>query len=306
MSPRIPALAVTSALAVTLAALIPPHARAAATDWKLPDLEQEAPSGLVLTSGTFGRHRDRYYLGFRSAVRNVGRGPLVIHGRRPSRRTPTMAATQIVQGDAGAKQHVPGVGRMRYVVSPGHRHWHLLTFDRYTLRRVGGGHMQRRGRKTGFCLGDRYRTLAPLAAPASSPPAFTTNCGLGQSGRLTMSEGISVGYGDDYAANLEGQLIALSGMPAGRYVLAHDVNPGHRLRELRYDNNGASLLLSLHWLRGMPSVRVLASCDRSASCTAHKASASRHMIARRDAEPVALATAWQFYCHAASAPPAVG
>jgi hypothetical protein len=25
------------------------------------------------------------------------------------------------------------------------------------------------------------------------------------------------------------------------------------------------------------------------------------MIARRDAEPVALATAWQFYCHAGTA-----
>jgi hypothetical protein len=301
MSPRIPALAVSSAVAIALAALIPAHARAAATEWRLPDLEQEAPSGLVLTSGAFGRHADRYYLGFRSAVRNVGLGPLVIHGRRRSRRTPTMAATQIIQGDTVATRRVLGVGRMRYVVSPGHRHWHLLTFDRYTLRRIGGGHVQRRGRKTGFCLGDRYRTLAPLAAPASPAPAFTSNCGLGQPGRLTMGEGISVGYGDDYAANLEGQLIALSGLPSGRYVLAHDVNPGHGLRELRYDNNGASLLLSLRWLRGMPYVRVLAACDRSVSCSGHNASASRHMIARRDAEPVALATAWQFYCHAGTA-----
>ena len=305
MSPRIPALAVSSALAVALAALSPAHAGAAAPDLRLPDLEQEPPSGLVLTSGAFGRHADRYHLGFRSAVRNVGLGPLVIHGRRPSRRTPTMAATQIIQGDAGATRRVRGVGRMRYVVSPGHRHWHLLTFDRYTLRRVGGGDVLRRGRTAGFCLGDRYRTLAPLAAPASPEPGFTSRCGLGQPGRLTMSEGISVGYGDDYAANLEGQLIELGGLPPGRYVLAHDVNPGHRLRELRYDNNGASLLLSLRWLRGMPSVRVLATCDGSASCSAHEASASGRQNARRGAEPVALATAWQFYCNAA-APPAVG
>jgi hypothetical protein len=305
MSPRIPVLAVSSALAVALAALTPAHAGAAASDLRLPDLEQEPPSGLVLTSRAFGRHADRYYLGFRSAVRNVGLGSLVIHGRRPNRRTPTMAATQIIQGDAGAPRRVRGVGRMRYVVSPGHRHWHLLTFDRYVLRRVGGGDVQRRGRKSGFCLGDRYRTLAPLAAPASPEPGFMSNCGLGQPGRLTMSEGISVGYGDDYAANLEGQLIELGGLPPGRYVLAHDVNPGHRLRELRYDNNGASLLLSLRWLRGMPSVRVLATCERSTSCSAHEASASGQENTRRDAEPVALATAWQFYCHAA-APPAVG
>src|SRR5215218_5243382 len=118
MSPRIPALAACSALAVALAALIPAHAGAAAPGLRLPDLEQEPPSGLVLTSRAFGGHADRYYLGFRSAVRNVGLGSLVIHGRRPSRRTPTMAATQIIQGDAGAPRRVRGVGRMRYVVSP--------------------------------------------------------------------------------------------------------------------------------------------------------------------------------------------
>jgi hypothetical protein len=279
MSPRISGLAAGGALAVALAALIPASAPAATDGWRLPDLEQEPPSGLVLSSDALGGHPDRYYLGFRSAVRNVGLGPLLIHGRRASRRTPAMAATQLIQGDGGAVRRVPGVGRMRYVVSPGHRHWHLLTFDRYTLRRVGGPRVQRRGHKTGFCLGDRYRTLAAVAAPASPTPAFTSNCGLGQPGRLSVSEGISVGYGDDYAANLEGQLIGLSGLPSGRYVLAHEANPGHRLRELRYDNNAASLRLSLRWLKGMPQVRVLSGAAASRSA-------------------VALATAPQFYCHA--------
>src|SRR5215204_3099060 len=106
---------------------------------QLPDLEQEAP-----------------------AVRNVGLGPLVISGRRGSRRTPLMTATQRIQRADGAVDDVAGVGRLRYVVSPGHRHWHLLGFDRYTLRRAGGGRTVRRDRKTGFCLGDRFRTLAPL------------------------------------------------------------------------------------------------------------------------------------------------
>ena len=51
---------------------------------------------------------------------------------------------------------MPGVGKVRYVVSPDHRHWHLLGFDHYALRRPGSRAPVVRDRKTGFCLGDRY------------------------------------------------------------------------------------------------------------------------------------------------------
>jgi hypothetical protein len=299
MSVRLPTMAACCALAI--AVVTPASASAASAALQLPDLEQEAPSGLVLSNGALGGHPGRYYLGFRSAVRNVGSGPLVIRGHRASRRTPTMAATQIIQGEGGALSRVRGVGRMRYVVSPSHRHWHLLTFDRYVLRRVGGRRVKRRDRKTGFCLGDRYRALPPFAGPSPAEPGFTSNCGLLQPGRLSVTEGISVGYGDDYAANLEGQLIGLTGLPGGRYVLTHQVNPARRLRELRYDNNAASLLLSVHWVRGVPSVRVLASCDHSADCPAP--AASRRKLA---GAPVAVEAAQPFYCPLASTRPTAG
>jgi hypothetical protein len=289
-------MTLAAAGAVSLTAVCAAQAGAAPGGLALPDLEQEAPSGLVLSSGALGGHPGRYYLGFRSAVRNVGDGPLIISGRRSSRRTPTMVATQRIQGPDGATQRVRGVGRMRYVVSPSHRHWHLLTFDRYTLRRIGGPRVVRRDRKTGFCLGDRFRSLVPSSGPSSADPAFTSNCGLLQPGRLRVTEGISVGYGDDYAANLEGQLIGLRGLPDGDYVLTHEVNPAHRLRELDYANNAASLRLSLRWRSGEPFVRVLASCEHSASCT--KAGTSRR---RGGGRSVALAAAAAsprlFYCH---------
>src|SRR4051794_9882747 len=110
--------------AVAVAGLLPAGAAAAAPGWRLPDLEQEPPSALVLSSGALAGNRNRYYVGFRSAVRNVGSGPLVIRGRRSSRRTPTMEATQLIHSADGALRRVRGVGEMRYVVSPGHRHWH--------------------------------------------------------------------------------------------------------------------------------------------------------------------------------------
>ena len=79
-------------------------------------------------------------------------------------------------------------------------------------------------------------------------------------------EGISVGYGDDYAANLEGQYLRLTGLAPGRYVLVHRVNADRRLRELRYGNNAASLLLGLRWRKHRPVVRVLRSCPDTARC----------------------------------------
>jgi hypothetical protein len=81
-----------------------------------------------------------------------------------------------------------------------------------------------------------------------------------------MTEGISVGYGDDYSGFLEGQQLSLDGLPTGRYVLVHRVNGDRRLRELSYSNNAASLLLDLHWQRGAPSLDIIATCPDTDRC----------------------------------------
>jgi hypothetical protein len=206
------------------------------------------------------RAAGHYRLGFRSAVRNLGAGPLVITGHRPDRSLDAMVADQVLEQDGGPSRVVGDVGRLRYVVSPDHRHWHLLGFERYTLERPGG-RVVVRDRKTGFCLGDRYQ-----AAASAAPKRYTSRCGLGQPARLGIEEGISVGRGDAYAANLEGQYLPLDGLPAGSYRLVHRVNADGRLREQRADNNASSLRLSLRWRRGVPRIRVLASCPDRADC----------------------------------------
>jgi hypothetical protein len=236
---------------------------------QLPDLDQEAPSSVTVSRSAGGR-KPAYFLGFGAAVSNVGDGPLLIAGHRASRRTSTMVADQVIRSAGGPSELVPGVGRMRYVVSPDHRHWHYLGFDHYELRQEGGGRL-RRDQKTGFCLGDRYSVPRPVLPAASPAPVFTARCGLAQPRRLGVREGISVGFGDYYAGNLEGQYLPLQGLPDGRYTLVHRVNADHRLRELRYDNDAASVLLSLHWQDGMPYVRVLAQCADSARCAAPSA-----------------------------------
>jgi hypothetical protein len=232
---------------------------------RLPDLEQELPSRLVVVPAG-APDQPEYRLGFRSAVRNVGDGPLVIDGHRADAERRTMVADQVVEHQGAPRARVRDVGRLAYVVSPDHRHWHLLGFERYELRRPGSAVAVVGDRKTGFCLGDRYTVVGPSLPHRASHASFRSRCGLEQTQLLGIREGISVGYGDDYAANLEGQYLPLTGVPDGDYVLVHRVNVGRRLHEAAYDNNAASVLIALRRRLGVPYVRVLASCPSSARC----------------------------------------
>jgi hypothetical protein len=271
----LPVLAVLALSAFALV-LIGRASSAAGAPARLPDLVQQ------------------YVLGFRSAVSNIGDGALVIEGHRGGPEVGTMIADQVVDRDGAPKAVIPDVGRLRYVVSPDHRHWHLLGFDRYELRRAGQRVAEVRDQKTGFCLGDRYiesgHALQSAAAPA---PVFTSRCGLGEPQLLGISEGISIGYGDDYAANLEGQYLRLTGLAAGRYVLVHRVNADRRLHETDYGNDAASLLLELRWRDREPLVRVLRQCPGTDRCdrppAAKRASAGRPS-ARSSRAPTATST----------------
>jgi glucose/arabinose dehydrogenase len=267
---------VACSLVAALVTVISVGTRAAAAEQqRLPDLDQMTPDQLVITrAGT--RRKPAYRLGFRSAVSNVGAGPLVITGRRLNPANDEMVADQVVEQDGGRQQVLSDVGRLRYTISPDHRHWHLLGFDRYELRRAndGAGAAAVTDRKTGFCLGDRYQDERRALKAAPARPRYTSRCGLDHPEFFGITEGISVGYGDNYNANLEGQYLPLTGLPAGRYTLVHRANADRRLRELDYTNNAASLLLELRWRRGAPSVRILRTCPDSARCARRKASAS--------------------------------
>ena len=131
----------------------------------LPDLDQEAPWNLEVTGS---EARGGYRLGFSSAVRNVGAGPLIVSGRRRAA-TPTMTVDQLVEQKDAPIAVVEDVGRMRYVRSPDHEHWHLLGFERYELRRAvregTGGHRPE----------DRVLPRRPV--PGEGPPAAGTTAG---------------------------------------------------------------------------------------------------------------------------------
>ena len=78
--------------------------------------------------------------------------------------------------------------------------------------------------------------------------------------------GTSPGYTDRYPAFFHGQNVAITNVPAGIYDLSHRVNANLKLRELRYENDAASVRVKLSWHLGVPHVRVLRRCQTSATC----------------------------------------
>lgn len=233
-----------------LAFVLPPSgAVAGAPTDLLPDLVQERPRDISLrTIG--GRAR----LGFTSAVHNAGRGPLVVTGRRATRSIRDMTARQIVARSDGSTRTLQNpVGLLRYVRSADHSHWHYRPFERYSLVDEGG-HRVARDAKSGFCLGDRYRARQVSNAARQR---YIGACGLRRTGLLSLTEGISVGWGDDYAGYLEGQSIDVTAVAPGRYRLVHTVNGTGGLLESNMANNSASASIELVRRGGVMRVRVL-------------------------------------------------
>jgi hypothetical protein len=227
-----------------------------------PDLVQRTPSDVRTRETSRG-----FAIGFDSAVENHGDGPLRVNGRRFSGQR-DMTADQLIKRTDGSVARIRGIGTIRYTHSGGHDHWHHLFFDRYELRRASDHRLVRPDRKTGFCLGDRYDSDRSFA---SKPPraVITGSCLLHEPGARSVAMGISVGYGDDYRAYLEGQSIDVTSLPAGRYELVHRVNGNRRLRETRYSNNAASVLVRLSWPNGSddrPAVDVLKRCPGRGRC----------------------------------------
>jgi len=220
----------------------------------LPDFDQRAPFRLAIL-GT--------RLGFASATDNVGEGPVWVRGRRASAAGP-MRAQQLVRMSDQSVRSYDDAGRLRYTPSPTHTHWHLLGFQRYELRSVGG-ELVVRDRKSGFCLADHYG-LAARRVAVFTGGRFYGNCAQGDRAALSVEQGTSIGFTDLYPAHFHGQNLELRGVPAGVYLLVHRANPDQRLEELDYTNNDASLRIRLTWKGGVPHVETLRRCENSAAC----------------------------------------
>lgn len=254
----------------------------------LPDIVQRPPSQIgVEQVGA------EYRLGFQSSTENVGAGPLIVHGHRANTSSP-MVADQIVDMSNGTTETLAGIGSMIFYVP--HDHWHYLGFDHYELRKASDYSMVAPDQKMGFCLGDRFSINKGVVHDPPEPegPFTSENCEHGNTEALSVTEGITPGYGDLYGPQVEGQYINVTGVPAGEYEIVHRVNEDHSLNESNYNDNTSSVLIKL-WPNGYgvsPGVQLLQTCAGSEHCPVQAApGVARPLSATAPATPTAPATA---------------
>ena len=221
---------------------------------KFPNLVQRPPSGLVIERARNGH----WLLGFTSMVDNRGPGILWIKGTRAPG-SHVMQVRQYVQLANGTARIDPASGELHYVVAPPHYHWHMIGFVHAELRTAGDFQLRVRDHKSGFCIADHYGTA--IGVP-HGPPRFLSNCEQFNPRARKVVEGASVGYTDRYPAFFHGQQLDINGLTAGRYWLVHRANEDFHLRESRYDDNVASVLIRLTWRGGTPSVAPLRVCSK--------------------------------------------
>jgi hypothetical protein len=221
---------------------------------KFPNLVQRPPSGLVIERARNGH----WLLGFTSMVDNRGPGILEIKGTR-TRGSHVMQVWQYVElTGGGVRVDVPS-GELHYVVAPPHYHWHLIGFVHAELRNATDFGLRVRDHKSGFCIADHYGTAIGIP---HGPPRFLGDCQQFHPEALSVTEGASVGYTDRYPAFFHGQQLDITGLPGGSYWLVHRANADFHLRETRYDDNVASVLIRLTWRAGAPTVTSLRACSK--------------------------------------------
>jgi Lysyl oxidase len=224
-------------LAVAALALLAPATAAAAKPRALlPDLVQGLPTPIdaVLDDST-GTAQTRLVFG--STIANAGEGPLILTARRAPGAS-TMTAHQVIRrsdGSSYVRRQVAGT--LKYVQASDHQHWHLLGIDRYELWTGSATRRLRRDRKQGFCLGDRYELFPGRRLPRQpSRPSYPGACGKNRPDLTHVVEGITIGWGDSYKANIEGQYIDITGIAPGRYLLVHRIRVGGLLEVNPYND----------------------------------------------------------------------
>ena len=215
---------VLAAMMLVVAAVRMPAA--AATD-RLPDLGMYKLTGLQVETTTDGRK----LLRFNAIIVNVGAGNFEVLGERPGATTTTMTTTQRIFDDAGQYRDVP-TDAIMYYSGDGHNHWHVRDLQDFVLTRLDNGVKVGTGAKHGFCFYDNYEF-------GSTQPAYYTrrsgSCGVEQDLSVTM--GLSVGWGDKYSRSLPDQYIDITGLTSGRYRLQATADPQHWFLESDNSNN---------------------------------------------------------------------
>lgn len=209
------------------------------TDLLLPDMSIKTPVQLYIAGNQSSKK-----LRFNTTFVNLGPGPLEVLGHSDLENGLTHAAQYIFA--KGAPGEYRNIGS--FELHPTHNHWHVANHVRYQLWSINEqGQEQTMLADTGkmsFCLWDEHTNdLTIPGAPQTRVYARICN---------RVTQGMSVGWGDTYAANVDGQELDITNIPDGEYILRFEVNPDRKIYEVTYDNNLGELRVKIAGFKVTP------------------------------------------------------
>jgi hypothetical protein len=216
-------VALVVALGITTAAAGP----AAGTHTKYPDLKSLKPINLGFDRVGWSDGTTHWVLRFDNTVWNAGEGRLELEGQKRGKIYQRLYDAAV--GGSVVQRIYIGNDALFH---EGHNHWHFANFASYLLlKRDANGVYQpttKKGTKTSFCVMDSRRV-------GGSYGRQYTTCGQ-------ALQGLTVGWGDTYAAHLPEQWIDLgsSRLAAGTYAVQTTADPANQLDEGGRDANNTA------------------------------------------------------------------
>jgi hypothetical protein len=223
-------LSVTSALFAAVVLINAGVTEAQVVDL-LPNLTPLPASEFVISQDPTN---GRVLLRFAAINTNLGFGPLDVRAGGASSEG-QVVYQRIYRSDGNYyDSEVPGT--MTY--HPQHNHFHVNGFALYTLRGIGGATtLGKTSEKTSFCIEDT--TPIDLRMPGAPQSGVYTTC------NPTM-QGLSVGWGDRYGPNLDGQSFDITGDPEGDYELIIATDPVNNFVETNEGDNVSCIRLHIN------------------------------------------------------------
>ncbi|TDD98944.1 lysyl oxidase family protein [Jiangella asiatica] len=187
---------------------------------------------------------DGWQIEFSSVLVNVGEGEFRLIVDRPTVDDDWMV-TQVITHSGGGIEEVPTDAEVEWG-GDGHDHWHVRRVVTYRLVAIDdsgtpaldGGLTDA---KVGFCIYDFGRELDDLGPD----DAVFNRDGCQPEDALTLTMGLSPGWGDTYEWNLPGQSIDVTDLPDGPYRLWAEADESGHFVETSTDNNDTWVDLDL-------------------------------------------------------------
>ncbi|MDQ3517369.1 MAG: lysyl oxidase family protein [Gemmatimonadota bacterium] len=205
------------------------------SDTLLPDLGMHRLRKFTVETTAAGQTRLR----FTTIIINIGDGPFEVLGHTPS--NGEMEVDQRIANSNGTWTTNPTNFAM-FFAGDGHTHWHVRDLATYELKNTAAT-IKRTGEKHGFCFFDNKPSF--LTLPDAPQSAQYLKAGCGEASDTTVTTGLSIGWGDRYAAGLPDQYIDITGLPSGEYTLTATVDEQGFLTERCEANNTTTAVLRI-------------------------------------------------------------